>query len=159
MPENTYNIQTQGLGDYPDSTRLNTPLEDLINSTKAMLGADILLVCDPATLGSSAAAVATAIAGDGFSRVVAITLVDSDGNRIFSDGTFAVAVVATTAGDGAANILDSETTIDLVNGVGSVTIEYTATWAEADTAALTVTGGTVAGVTVANKTSVDTLIA
>lgn len=123
-------------------------LEDGVNG-------DLVLSVTPATTGTSAAEVTGS-----YTRDVAVKLVDADGNiHRWFNGTFAIAVADVTAGDGSSAIEDSATTVQLTEGVGSVTIEYSNTWAEADTNTLTVTGGTLLGYTIANKTSVDTLVA
>lgn len=125
----------------------------------AMSG-DIAVRVTPATLGSSAAAVTAAIAGaaEKFTRNVLVELVNAAGTvHAWFNGTLAVAGSETTAGDGTADT--SEETVTMVNGVGTCTLEYIGAWAAADTATVTVTGGTILGYTVANKTSVDTLIA
>jgi len=124
------------------------------------LSGDLVLVLDPATLGNSAAAVATAIAGDGFSRDVIVELQNAAGQvQEWFTGSLAIAVTDVTAGNGTSAIKDSATTVLLTNGRGFVTINYVGTWAAADTETLTVTGGTILGYTVSNKTSVDTLVA
>ena len=157
---NSYNIFGVGMDDATDEQeRLTAILNKQTNNIKAILGGDIILACSPATLGSSAAAVTTAIAGDGFSRVVAITLKDSNDDAILYNGTLAIAVAETTAGNGVSAIDGGGSTVTMVNGVGSVTINYTGAWANADVQTLTVTGGTISGATVTNKTSIDTLIA
>lgn len=139
----------------------NTDLIDQLNAMADANSGDIVLAATPATLGSSAAAVAAAIAGDDekFTRTVTVTLKNTEGtlNRWFT-GTFAIAVAKSSTG-GTVAIADSATTVSLVRGTGTVVLEYTGTWAEADTTTLTVTGGTVNGVTLGDKTSVDTLVA
>ena len=128
-----------------------------INSQAAISGGIVLSVT-PATLESSAAAINTAIGGDGFTRDVAIQLLDASGNTITSNGSFAIAATKDST-SGTVAIQDSLTSVVLVDGIATVTLIYTGTWAEEDTCTLTVTGGTVAGNTVANKTSIDTLVA
>lgn len=124
--------------------------------SKALSAASVLIVT-PATLGSSAAAVNTAIAGAGFTRTVVIELQASDGTlHDWFDGDFTVAI-AKTSTSGAVTI--PSTTATFVNGRVSIVITYTGTWATADTVTLTITGGTKLGYTVSNKTSVDTLVA
>jgi hypothetical protein len=68
-------------------------------------------------------------------------------------------VANTGTGDGTAAIADGGDSVELENGVGYVDIEYTGTWAVGDTCTLTITGGTIMGYSVSNKTSVDTLVA
>lgn len=141
---------------FPLELRKQLELRD-----KAMSG-DMVLVLTPATLGSSAAAVTAAIGGAAakFTRDIRVELQTAAGEvHTWFDGTFAAAGSEVTAGDGTADIAAAGTTVTLVNGVGTVTLEYIGTWAAADTATLTVTGGTLLGHTIANKTSVDTLVA
>lgn len=119
-----------------------------------------VLVVTPATLGSSAAAVNAAIAGAAgkFTRNVVVELQSPSGNpQTWFQGSFSIAGSEVTAGDGTADT--SENTVTLVDGKGVCTLEYIGTWALGDTATVTVTGGTLLGHTIANKTSVDTLIA
>lgn len=160
MEGNTYNIRTRAVSGCDDGERLSEYLNDQHHALQAVLNGDIVLVLTPATTGSSAAGVAEAIEGDAgkFTREVVVTLEDSAGNIIKCGATFAIAVAEVTAGDGVSAIADEATNIVLEEGQGVVTLEYTGTWAAGDTCTLTVTGGTVAGVTVSNKTSVDTLV-
>lgn len=124
---------------------------------KAISG-DMILVVSPAALGSSAAAVTAAIAGSGFTRDVVIELQAANGDvHSWFDGTFTIAIAEVTAGTGTASIVSTTATFE--NGRCTITITYIGTWAAADTATLTITGGTKLGYTIANKTSVDTLIA
>jgi len=131
----------------------------LIGVERAMAG-EIALIVSPATLGSSAADVNAAIATDDkFVRRVKVELkasADGDIHQWFT-GSFSAAVAKT--GNGAAAIADNGDSVELENGVGYVDIEYTGTWAEGDTCTLTITGGTIMGYSVSNKTSVDTLVA
>jgi hypothetical protein len=122
---------------------------------------DIALSATPATLGSSAAAVNAAIAGaeEKFTREVIVKLTNTEGDtHSWYTGTFAIAV-AKSSTSGVVAIADEATTVDIINGIGTVVLEYTGTWAEADTTTLTVTGGTVQSVALGNKTSIDTLVA
>lgn len=128
---------------------------------KALAG-DILLKRTPATLGSSAAAVNAAIGGVGakFSRTIVVSVVDSDGNvHAWFNGTIAIAEAEVTNGDGTASIRGGGSTVVIVAGVGSVILDYIGTWAEGDTETLTFGNSTQIIYTLANKTSVDTLIA
>lgn len=128
---------------------------------KAMSG-DITLVLTPATPGSSAAKVAAAIAGTAgkFVRTVTFELKDAAGNvHTWFNGDISLSITETTAGDGVAAIAGSATKVSLVEGVGSIDIEYTGTWAAADTSTLTTTQRDIAGVTITAKTSKDTLVA
>jgi hypothetical protein len=125
--------------------------------TNALSG-QLVLSITPATVGNSAAAVTTAIAGAGFSRNVTIALVDASSNiHTWFDGTFAITIADTATG--AAAIRGGASVATFVNGVALITIDYTGTWASTNTSTFTITGGTKLGFTVADKTSVDTLIA
>lgn len=122
------------------------------------LSGDLVLAVTPATLGSSAAAVTTAISGAGFFRTVTIKLVTAaNETHDWFSGTFAITIADTATGTAA--IVGGGSTATFVNGVATVVIQYTGTWASTNTATFTVTGGTKLGYTIADKTSVDTLIA
>ena len=119
---------------------------------------DVVLSCTPATLTSSAAAVTAAISGAAakFTRAVLVQLKTATGEiHEWFNGSLAIAIADTATGTAA--IAGGATTVPIVNGQGVVVIEYTGAWASTNTCTLTVTGGTMMGVTVANKTSVDTL--
>jgi len=143
-------------------TALKHSLKGLYAYLEAMekgLNGDMVLVLSPATLGSSAAAVNTAIGGAAtmFTRTVTVSLKTAEDEICtFLNGTFAAAVANT--GTGVIAIADAATVVTLVDGVGTIVIEYTGTWASTDTATLTITGSTKLGYAVADKTSVDTLI-
>lgn len=132
-------------------------VESDIELLSSMIGGDIEIAVDPVTLGSSAAAVNAAIAGDGFTRTVAVSIVNSNDDVLPYNKTLPIEVVAVTDGDGDASVVGS--TVTFVNGVASVVITYTGAWAAADTCTLTV-GDTssILGYSVSNKTSVDTLV-
>jgi hypothetical protein len=132
-----------------------------LGAMEKAINGDMVLTLTPATTGSSAA-VATAIGGSAakFTRTVTVTLKTAAGEVCtFLNGAFAIAVTEVTAGNGTSAIAGSATTVVLTEGVGTITIEYIGAWAAGDTQTLTVTGGTKLGYTIANKTSVDTLIA
>jgi hypothetical protein len=125
----------------------------------AMSG-DMALACTPATTGSSAAAVAAAIAGaaEKFTRTVTVTLKTAAGEtHTWFTGTRALTIADDAAG--AAAIADEADTVAFVAGVGTVVVEYTGTWVTGKISTLTVTGSTLLGHTIANATSVDTLVA
>jgi len=138
--------KTHGLIDY------------LLVQQKGLSG-DMALAVSPATLGSKASTVNAAIGSNGkFVRQVTIQLQTATGElHDWFNGTFAVAVAKT--GSGTVALAGGITSATFVNGVATVSLEYTGTWAAADTTTLTVTGGTKLGYTINNKTSVDTLIA
>lgn len=128
---------------------------------KAMSG-DVVLALTPAVLGSSAAKIAAAIAGDAkkFVRTVKFELKDAAGNiHTWFNGDIDLTIAETTTGDGVSVIAGSATKVSLVEGVGFIDIEYTGTWAVADTSTLTTTQRVIAGVTIAAKTSKDTVVA
>ncbi len=148
-----YNLLPVAGRDMADFTALTVLM------ASAMSG-DIALRITPATLGSSAAAVTAAIAGDDekYARDVLVELVNTAGDvHTWFNGSLAIAGSESIAGDGTADT--AEETVDLVDGVGTCTLEYIGAWAAADTATVTVTGGTILGYTVTNATSVDTLVA
>jgi hypothetical protein len=127
-----------------------------LKNVETGLAGDMALVVTPATLGSSAAVVNAG----GFSREIKVELKNAAGDvHEWFNGTFAIAATEVTVGDGTSAIEGAATTVTLVNGVGTVTIEYIGTWASADTQTLTVTGSTKLGYAITDKTSVDTLIA
>lgn len=126
------------------------------------MGGDIVAAATPATPGSSAAAVAAAIGGAAakFTRTVTIKLQDAAGNvHDWFNGQLGITIAEVTAGDGVAAIAAGATKATFVEGVATVVVEYTGTWALGDTSTLTLTQATVLGYTVAAKTSVDTLVA
>jgi hypothetical protein len=128
---------------------------------KALSG-DMVIAVTPAAPGSSAAAVVAAVGGAGakFLRTVHVELQTAAGEvHTWFNGTFGVTIAEVTAGNGVAAIDNGDNHIHLVDGVGDVVVKYTGTWAEADTSTFTLVGSTRLGYTIANKTSVDTLIA
>ena len=137
---------------------VNDATADITKMNEAMSG-DIVLKCTPTALGSSAADIAAAVLADGyFEREVEISLVNAAGEvHTWFNGQLSVAGSETNAGDGTADPTAAKVT--LVNGVGTCIFRYLKTWATGDIATLTITGGTILGYTIANKTSVDTLIA
>lgn len=151
--------------DYFKSKTLKHSLKEVYDYLGAMekgINGDMVLAVSPATTGSSAAAVNTSIGGTAakFTRTITVSLKTAASEICtFINGTFAIAVTETTAGSGTSAIAGSATTITLTEGVGTVVIEYIGAWAAADTQTLTITGGTKLGYTIANKTSIDTLIA
>lgn len=147
---------------FNDHTYVGPDYFEYMRQIEKALAGDIVLALTPATLGSSAAAVAAAIAGTAgkFVRTVKFELKDAAGNiHTWFNGDIGLAIAESTAGDGVAAIAGSATKVSLVEGVGSIDIEYTGTWAAADTSTLTTTQRDIAGVTIAAKTSKDTLVA
>ena len=92
------------------------------------------------------------------SAIIKLTLKDADGNLIWFNGTKTIGATKV----GAANtfaIQGGATSVTFVDGEAEVTVLYGGTWAEGDTGTLTVTGGTIGGVTVSNFTFVATAVA
>jgi len=111
------------------------------------------------TLGNSAGAITTAIAGDGFTRSLYCQVLDADGEEVKSfNSALPVTAVATAEGDGDSTL--ESATLQFENGHATVIITYTGTWADEDVCTFTL-GSTskIAGVSVDDKTSVDTLVA
>lgn len=147
---------------FNDHTYVGKDFFEYLRQMEKALSGDIALVLTPATPGSSAAKVAAAIAGTAkkFVRTVKLELKDAAGNiHTWFNGDIDLTIAEVTAGDGVAAIAESATKVSLVEGVGSIDIEYTGTWAAADTSTLTTTQRDIAGVTIAAKTSKDTLVA
>lgn len=122
---------------------------------KSLIAEDFAFSVTPETLGSSAAL----INAGSYTRVVKCELVDGAGENVRGfDGTFPIAIASVTAGDGDATIVGS--TVTMSEGVGTVTITYTGTYASGDTVTLTLgSSSSLAGVSISNVTSVDTVIA
>ena len=147
---------------FNDHTYVGADYFEYMRQVEKALSGDITLVLSPATTGSSAAKVATDIAGDAekFIRTVSFAVKDAAGNiHTWFNGDITIGVAETTAGDGVSAIAESATKVSLTEGVGSIDIEYTGTWAAADTCTLTTTQRDISGVTITAKTSKDTLVA
>jgi hypothetical protein len=133
---------------------------------KALSG-DIVLECDPATAGTSAAVLNAAAAGT-HTQAVTVNLKDAAGN-LHKWASFAVNAATSEAvvdADVAAPTVD-DATPDLVNGTVTVTLTYdtdegvTKTYAAGDTVTLTISDPTdgILGWSVADATFVDTIVA
>ena len=121
---------------------------------KAVDGDIILITADA---GSSAAAVNSAIAGvdEEFVRTVSVELQNAATVRqTWFNGNFPITLSKTGSG-----IATTDNFITLIDGIGTIDITYTGSWVATNTTTLTIIGGSQLGYTVANKTSVDTLIA
>lgn len=128
---------------------------------KAMAG-DIVLTLSPATTGSKATEITAALLPEGgkFVRTVKFELKDAAGNiHTWFNGDIDLTVADVTAGDGASAIANEATKVTLIEGIGTIDIEYTGTWAADDTNTLTTTQRDICGVTITAKTSVDTVVA
>lgn len=141
------------IGIAPELRKL---LIDTVLLNGSAMSGDLILRVTPDVLGSSAADVNAAIAGDGFTRDVLVELVNTAGDiHTWFNGTFAVAATKTGAGA----VAMGNANVTLSQGAGVCTITYTGAWVEGNAATVTVTGGTKLGYAVANETSIDTLIA
>ena len=147
--------------DFRENTYTPKEFYDYQMQIEKAMAADIVLACEPATLGTSAAVIAVAVAaGEVYEVDVVVTLKDAAGNlHTWFNKDLTAAVVATTIGDGTAIIKDSATVVEVRNGTGTITLQYDDTWAATDDATLTITGGTFVGVATGNKTFVDTVVA
>lgn len=126
----------------------------------AMSG-DLEFVADPETAANGFTAINAAIAGAAskFTQTVTFTLQTAAGEvHTWYTGTRTIGI-ADTSSAGTAAIADTATatTLKFVAGVGTVTVEYTGTWAAAETATLTLTDGNVLGVEPGDATFVDTI--
>jgi hypothetical protein len=151
MFENTRNIQTLAVTSATDGEDLTTTLNRVMANLNAILDETIVVACTPATLGTACTPAST-----DFDRDVTVTVKNSLGEYLNYNGSLGVAATETTAGSGTSAIADSATTMDFVNGVGTVNVVYTGVFAPGDTQTLTVSGS-IAGKTV-SATSVDTII-
>lgn len=126
---------------------------------KAFSG-DMVLVCTPATLATSAAIVIAAVAGAGlkYTRYVTVSLQTAAGEiHSWFNGDIGLTIAETTNGNGTANIVGTVNHVHLVDGSATIGVEYKLTWRVADDSTLTATGETILGYVVASATSVDTL--
>lgn len=148
-------FQEHGVGDLLKNIILE------LNKAHLAIKGDMVLSATPATLGSSAAAVNAAIGGAGakFTRNIVLNLKSVDGKlHDWYQGKMNIAATKSST-SGVVAIAGSLSQATFVNGVATITLEYTGTWATADTCTLTVTGGNLLGYAITNKTSVDTLVA
>lgn len=135
-----------------------TTYEAFINRLMEAASGDMVIVLDPTTTGSSAAEVTDDIAGaEGeYVRTVGVELQNAAGDvHTWFNGSLTVADTENTDGDGTAA---ADATVALTNGVGTISVAYIGTWIATDSQTITVSG-TVLGNALAQKTSVDTLIA
>ena len=141
---------------FRENTYVTKEFNDHLAQIGKALSRDLVLACEPATLGSSAAVINE---GD-YEVEVAVTLRDAAGNlHTWANIDLDAAVAAVTNGNGAAAIKGGATKVEIRDGIGKLTIAYSLTWAAADTATLTITGATLVGVETGDKTFVDTVVA
>lgn len=130
-------------GVQPELRKYLTDLEGALNG-------DIVMDISPETVGS-----ATTVE----TRVVTVTIQNANGDTLeWVNAAFATTVSKAddTAGDGSSAI--GSTTLTLVDGVGTVTVTYSDTWAADDTQTVTIGNIVLGGVTVTGGTSVDTIV-
>jgi hypothetical protein len=130
----------------------NMDSDDIEMMGKALSG-DLVFTVTPATTTRAAGTYA-------ISRDVTVKLTDADGNvhtwfnKAISNGCS----VGDTSTAGTAAI--ANTTLTFVNGVATKTVTAaSAAWVAAETNTLTIAQATIAGYTVAQKTSVETITA
>lgn len=124
---------------------------------------DYEIVITEAVLGSIAEEIRRDIADAEllkYTRTIHVALKNSAGVLMdWFNGALPVAVTEDTTGTGSAAVADGATEIIFTNGIGSVDIEYTGAWDAGDTCTVTVGDtSTINGVSVANATSVDTVV-
>lgn len=113
-----------------DMVGIPVELRRLLSGLTGAMSGDILLKITPTTASSSATAVNAAIAGTAkkYVRTVLVDLVDSDGEiHKWFNGSFAIAGSESTAGNGTA--ATAANTVELVDGSGSMGLEYIGAWA------------------------------
>ena len=145
MPENTYNILTEGVGGR-DAERLTA----VLNEYAGAMSGDLAFSIDPETVSADATAAA-------WTRTVTISLVDSSGNvqKWFNKAITSGVSIGDTSSAGTASI--ASTTLTFVNGVATVVVSGDeAAWLAEETDTLTIAQATILGYTVAAKTSVET---
>jgi hypothetical protein len=134
------------------AVKKNVSSDDMDMIGKALSG-DIIWTLTPATTSRAATTAA-------WTRKVVIQLTDAAGNvhRWFNKAITSGVSVGDTSTAGAATI--ASTTLTLVNGEATITVSGDAkAWVAEETNTLTVAQATIAGVTVAAKTSVETITA
>lgn len=123
-----------------------------VNAMSVAMSGDILFKCYPATVSTAATAAAR-------TRTVRVQLETTAGDvHTWFNKAIATGVsIADTSVAGVATI--PSTTLTFVNGVASVIVTLpAAAWLATETDTLTVPAATILGVTVAQKTSVETFI-
>lgn len=125
-------------------------LREYLKDIEGALNGDIVMDISPETVGSGT---------DVETRVVTVTIQNAAGDTLEWVNTAVATTVSkadVTDGDGTSAI--DSTTLTLVNGVGTVTVTYSGTWAADDTETVTIGNITLGGVTVTGGTSVDTIV-
>lgn len=154
--------------DFKKFTYTPNDFYDYMKQIEDSMSGDLKIVVAPDKTGSSAAEIAVAVAGAAqkFVRTVTVKLVNAAGEVLeWFNGSLHITTADVTAGDGVSAVAEDATIITFVNGMGSVDIEYTGSWAAADTNTVTVgkdaqnNVDTILGYTLMPKTSVDTIVA
>ena len=147
--------------DFKKHTYTPNEFYDYMHQIELSMSGDLAIVVAPDKCGSSAAEIAAAVAGEDqkFIRTITVKLTNAAGETLeWFNGSLTVEVTEVTAGDGVSAVVESETTVKLTNGIGTIDIEYTGTWAAEDAQTTTIKG-TVLGYVLTAKTSVDTVVA
>ena len=110
MPENTYNILTEGVGGR-DAERLTA----VLNEYASAMSGDLSFSIDPETVAATATS-------EAWTRTVTISLVDSSGNvqKWFNKAITTGVSIADTSSAGTASI--TSTTLTFANGVATVVV-------------------------------------
>ena len=125
-------------------------LRQYLDGLEGALNGDIVMDVSPATLGSG-----TTVE----TRVVNVTIKDAAGDTLeWVNTTIASKISKTDVTEGNGTSAISASTLTLVNGVGTVTVTYSDTWAADDTQTVTIASIVLAGVTVTGGTSADTIV-
>lgn len=154
--------------DFKKHTYTPNGFYDYMHQIECSISGDLAIAVTPDKCGSSAAAIAAAVVGEAqkFVRTVTVKLVNSAGETLeWFNGALHITTSDVTAGDGVSAIENEATTIQFVNGVATINIEYTGVWAAEDTNTITIgkdaenNVDTIMGYVIAAKTSVDTIVA
>lgn len=124
-------------------------LRAYLTDIEGALNGDIVMSISPETVGSG-----TTVA----TRDVTVTIQNAAGDTLEWVNTAVASAVSkadVTDGDGTSAI--GSTTLTLVNGVGTVTVTYSDTWAADDTQTVTIAAIVLGGISVTGGTSVDTI--
>lgn len=125
-------------------------LRKYLEGIESALNGDIVMEVSPETVGSAATVE---------ERVVTVTIQNAAGETLeWVNTAVASAVSKTDVTDGDGTSAVDSTTLTLVDGVGTVTVTYSDTWAAEDTQTVTIGNIVLGGVTVTGGTSVDTIV-
>lgn len=133
---------------FPGETMQNMYSNDINAMASAMAG-DIVAVVTPATKSTAHA--------DAANRTVYVELQDSNGLRHSWCNKSISTIVTAAKSSSAGTATVASATITFVNGVAEIPVTIGGTWLAADTNTITIAQMTILGVTVAAKTSVETM--